>query len=85
MLYLWDTNVVSLYAKNHPVLTQHLARVSWDQIGLPSVVIAEMLRVRVAHVLRTVAKPSSRLHQNKRLLPIRNSWRLITYYKISKL
>lgn len=66
MLYLWDTNVVSLYAKNHPVLTQHVARVPWDQIALPSIVVAEMLRGRCETVLK--ATPEQAPLANQRLV-----------------
>ena len=65
-MYLWDTNVVSLFAKNHPTVLQHVAQVPWDEIALPSVVVAEMLRGRCDSQLK--ATPEQALLASQRLI-----------------
>jgi predicted nucleic acid-binding protein len=47
--YFWDTNILTLfgYNPNHAVLRQHIERVSWHKIFLPSVVLAEVWRGRL--------------------------------------
>ena len=47
--YFWDTNILTLFGYNpdHTVLRQHIRRVSWDTIFLPSVVVAEAWRGRL--------------------------------------
>jgi len=47
--YFWDTNILTLFGYNpdHTVLSQHIGRVSWGKIFLPSVVVAEAWRGRL--------------------------------------
>jgi len=47
--YFWDSNVLRVFSDTpaHPVLSQHLARASWDIIFLPSIVVAESWRGRL--------------------------------------
>ncbi|OQY60152.1 MAG: hypothetical protein B6245_02780 [Desulfobacteraceae bacterium 4572_88] len=47
--YFWDSNILRLFGDNpaHPVLSQHIDRVFWDRIFLPSVVVAESWRGRL--------------------------------------
>ena len=44
--YFWDSNILRAFSDNpdHPVLRQHLDRISWESIFLPSVVVAETWR-----------------------------------------
>lgn len=51
-MYLWDTNLLVAYQTGHPILHQHVARVPWDEIGLPSVVVAEAMRGRCDYHLK---------------------------------
>ncbi len=50
--YFWDTNILTLFGYNpdHAILRQHIERVSWDEIFLPSVVVAEAWRGRLRKV-----------------------------------
>jgi predicted nucleic acid-binding protein len=51
-MYLWDSNVLRYYFKQHPTLLSHLRHVSQKQIALPSVVVAEALRGRCEYILK---------------------------------
>ena len=43
-MYLWDTNILRHFGEGHPTLQLYLERISWSDIALPSVVVAEVLR-----------------------------------------
>ena len=43
-MYLWDANILRAFGQGHTTLRWHLQRVSWSEIALPSVVVAEVLR-----------------------------------------
>jgi predicted nucleic acid-binding protein len=45
-MYLWDANILRHYGEDHPILRLHVQRVSWAEIAIPSVVVAEVLRGR---------------------------------------
>ena len=45
--YFWDANILSHFRGEHTLLGQHIDRVSWDKIFLPSVVVAESWRGRL--------------------------------------
>jgi predicted nucleic acid-binding protein len=51
-MYLWDTNIVRHFGEGHPNLRLHLEKISWSEIALPSVVIAEILRGRSEYALK---------------------------------
>jgi predicted nucleic acid-binding protein len=65
-MYLWDTNILRHHGENHPVLAAHLDRVSESEIGLPSIVVAEVLRRRCEYVLK--AEPDQIARANELLL-----------------
>jgi len=50
--FLWDTNILRYFQAGHPILQQHLQRVSMDEILLPAMVAAEALRGRSEFVLK---------------------------------
>jgi tRNA(fMet)-specific endonuclease VapC len=66
MKYFWDTNLLLPFQAKHPVLQQHIARVSWDEIALPSIVVAEALRGRCETVLK--ATPEQAPFANQKLI-----------------
>jgi len=73
--YFWDSNVLRLFGDNpeHPVLSQHLARVSWDRIFLPSVVVAESWRGRLRQADAVPrAKPEQAIFPHKLLSETHN-------------
>lgn len=51
-MYLWDSNILRYYFKQHPTLLTHLQHVSQKQIALPSIVMAEALRGRCEYILK---------------------------------
>lgn len=51
-MYLWDTNILRHFGEGHPNLRLHLEKVSWSEISLPSVVVAEVLRGRSEYALK---------------------------------
>jgi predicted nucleic acid-binding protein len=65
-VYLWDANIVRHFAQGHATLRLHLLRVSWSDIALPSVVVAEILRGRCDAVLK--ASPEDAPLAHRRLL-----------------
>jgi len=65
-MYLWDANIVRYFGQGHPTLRLHLWRVSWAEIALPSVVVAEVLRGRCDFALKaSPAKEASVPCQSK--------------------
>ncbi len=68
--FFWDSNVLRLFGDNpaHPVLSQHIDRVSWDKIFLPSVVVAESWRGRLRQADAVPwAKPEQAIFPHKKL------------------
>jgi predicted nucleic acid-binding protein len=65
-MYLWDTNILRAFIQGHSTLAQHLERVSWSEIALPSVVIAEVLQGRCDAALK--ATPADAPIAHERLL-----------------
>ncbi len=67
--YFLDTNILSYLRKEHPVLCQHIDRVSWDRIHLPSVVVAESWRGRLRQIDGVPKeKPEQALFPDKKLI-----------------
>ncbi len=48
--YFWDTNILNYFRREHAILKQHIDRVCWDKIFLPSVVVAESWRGRLRQI-----------------------------------
>ena len=53
-MYLWDSNILRYFGTGHPQLTSSLQQVSWSEIGLPSVVVAEVLCGRCDFALKAL-------------------------------
>lgn len=51
-MYLWDTNILRYFEEGHSTLRAHLLHTSWDNIALPSIVVAEVLRGRCDFALK---------------------------------
>ncbi len=67
--YFWDTNILSHFRGEHALLRQHIDRVSWDKIFLPSVVVAESWRGRLRRVDSVPkAKPEQAIFPHRKLL-----------------
>lgn len=64
-MYLWDTNILRHFGDHHPVLDQHIAQISWQEIALPSIVLAEALRGRCEFALK--ATPEQAPFANQQL------------------
>jgi predicted nucleic acid-binding protein len=62
-MYLWDTNIVRHFGQGHPTLRDHLSRVPWAEIALPSVVVAEVLRGRCEFALKASPAEAPLAHQ----------------------
>lgn len=62
-MYLWDSNVLRHYAEGHPTLREHMSRRSWEEIALPSVVVAEVLRGRCEYALKALPVQAPLAHQ----------------------
>jgi predicted nucleic acid-binding protein len=62
-MYLWDSNVLRHFAEGHPILHAYLARIEWNEIALPSVVVAEVLRGRCEFALKATSEQAPLAHQ----------------------
>lgn len=62
-MYLWDTNILRYFGKGHPNLRRYLRNISWMDIALPSVVVAEVLRGRCEFALKSTPQEAPRAHQ----------------------
>ncbi len=62
-MYLWDSNVLRHFGNNHSTINQHLQRVPWTEIALPSVVVAEALRGRCDYALKATPEQAAAAHQ----------------------
>lgn len=62
-MYLWDSNILRHFGEGHPVLREHLLRVAWSEIALPSVVVAEVLRGRCDFALKAGPGEAPLAHQ----------------------
>lgn len=76
-MYLWDSNILRHFTQNHPNLNSHLERVSWQDVALPSVVVAEVLRGRSEFALK--ALPEQAAFANQQLMA---TLRLIQRFRI---
>ena len=61
-MYLWDANIVRHFGQGHPTLSLHLRQVSWAEIALPSVVVAEIVRGRCEFALKASPMQAPRAH-----------------------
>ena len=61
-MYLWDANILRYFGVGHPTLHLHLERISWSEIALPSVVVAEVLRGRCEFALKASSSEAPRAH-----------------------
>ncbi|RLC08082.1 MAG: hypothetical protein DRI57_24720 [Deltaproteobacteria bacterium] len=67
--YFWDTNILSHFRREEALLRQHIDRVSWNKIFLPSVVVAESWRGRLRRVDSVPkAKPEEAIFPHRQLL-----------------
>ncbi len=62
-MYLWDTNILRHFAEGHPTLQKHLQRIPWDEIALPSITVAEVLRGRCEFALKATPTQSPLAHR----------------------
>ena len=51
-MYLWDSNILRAFGEGHAIVRQHIDRVRWEKIALPSVVVSEVLRGRIEFALK---------------------------------
>jgi predicted nucleic acid-binding protein len=65
-VYLWDANILRHYTEGHPNLALHLKRVKRAEVGLPSVVFAEVLRGRCDYALK--ARPDQAVQAHALLI-----------------
>lgn len=61
-MYLWDANILRHYGEDHPTLRLHVQRVSWAEIAIPSVVVAEVLRGRCEFALKAPPEKAALAH-----------------------
>ncbi len=61
-MYLWDSNILRHYGEEHPTLLRHVQGVSWAEIGVPSVVVAEVLRGRCEFALKASPEKAALAH-----------------------
>jgi predicted nucleic acid-binding protein len=61
-MYLWDANILRHYGEDHPILRLHVQRVSWAEIAIPSVVVAEVLRGRCEFALKAPPEKAALAH-----------------------
>lgn len=61
-MYLWDANILRHYGEEHPTLHRHVQRVSWAEIAIPSVVVAEVLRGRCEFALKAPPEKAALAH-----------------------
>jgi len=62
-MWLWDSNILRHFGEKHPTLHLHLQRISWADIALPSVVVAEVLRGRCDFALKASPEQAPLAHQ----------------------
>lgn len=62
-MYLWDANILRHFAEGNAILGAHLERIEWQQIGLPTVVVAEVLRGRCEFALKATPLQAAQAHQ----------------------
>ena len=51
-MFLWDTNILRYHNQAHPTLQAWLERIPRNQVALPSIVVAEVLRGRCEFALK---------------------------------
>ena len=62
-MYLWDTNILRHFASGHSTLRDHLQRVAWAEIALPSVVVAEVVQGRADYALKATPQQAPLAHR----------------------
>jgi len=61
-MYLWDSNILRPFDEGHPTLYRYMQRVSWADIAIPSVVVAEVLRGRCEFALKAAPEKVALAH-----------------------
>jgi len=61
-LYLWDANILRYYAQGHSNLSLRLKQVKRNNVALPSVVVAEVLRGRCEFALKSTPDQAVQAH-----------------------
>jgi predicted nucleic acid-binding protein len=62
-MWLWDSNIVRHFGDQHPNLVPYLQQISWSDIALPSVVMAEILHGRCEFALKATPSQTPLAHQ----------------------
>ena len=62
-MFLWDSNILRHYGEGNQTLAKHLESVSFSEIALPSIVLAEVLRGRADFVLKATVEQSVLAHK----------------------
>ncbi|RJP26489.1 MAG: type II toxin-antitoxin system VapC family toxin [Candidatus Omnitrophota bacterium] len=65
-MYLWDSNILRHYGEGRPHIRLYLEHVSWSEIAIPSVVVAEVLRGRCDFALK--ATPALAVYAHEMLM-----------------
>lgn len=61
-MYLWDSNIVRAFGEGHSTLRLYLEQISWADIALPPVVVAEVLRGRCEFALKAAPSQAPQAH-----------------------
>ncbi len=61
-MYLRDTHLIGHYANQHPTLMLHIQRIEWDEVGLPTPAVAEVLRGRAEFALKAAPEQVTWAH-----------------------
>ncbi len=81
--YFWDSNILRLFSDNpdNSALRRHIERVSWDNIFLPCVVVAESWRGRLGRI-DTVpkARPEEAIFPYQKLIETHEVLRQFTVF-----
>ncbi len=62
-MWLWDSNILRHFGEKHPILSLYLEQISWSNIALPSVVVAEVLRGRCEFAIKASPEQAPLAHQ----------------------
>ena len=62
-MYLWDSNILRHFGEGHPNIRLHLQKISWSEIAIPSVVLAEVLLGRCDYALKASPEKLSFAHE----------------------
>jgi predicted nucleic acid-binding protein len=62
LMYLWDSIILRHFGEGHPTLYRHVQRMSWADIAIPTVVVAEVLRGRCEFALKAAPEKAALAH-----------------------